>query len=83
LHYALTGVTYDIPRGHARWRGCIDVAPPSWLAAALAATLLVIAGYCATRLAAARWWRRSTDHGADVMHAVMGVAMAYMLVLTL
>jgi Domain of unknown function (DUF5134) len=56
------------------------MAPPSWLAAVLAAILLVIAGYCATRLAAARWWQRSTDHGADVMHTVMGVAMAGMLV---
>jgi hypothetical protein len=56
------------------------VAPPSWLAAALAAILLVIAGYCATRLATAHRLRRSTDHGADVMHVVMGVAMAGMLV---
>jgi len=56
------------------------VAPPSGLAAVLAAILLVIAGYCATRLAVARRWQRSTDHGADVMHTVMGVAMAGMLV---
>lgn len=45
----------------------------------LAAILLVIAGYCATRLAMARRWQRSTDHGADIMHIVMGVAMAGML----
>jgi hypothetical protein len=56
------------------------MAPPAWVAGVLAAVLLLIAGYCATRLAAARWWRRSTDHGVDVMHAVMGVAMAGMLV---
>ena len=56
------------------------MAPPPWVAGVLAAVLLLIAGYCATRLAAARWWRRSTDHGVDVMHAVMGVAMAGMLV---
>src|SRR5262245_1250093 len=56
------------------------MAPPAWLAGVLAAILLVIAGYCATRLAAARRLRRSTDHGADVMHIVMGVAMAGMLV---
>ena len=56
------------------------MAPPPWVAGVLAAVLLLIAGYCATRLVAARWWRRSTDHGVDVMHAVMGVAMAGMLV---
>ena len=56
------------------------MAPPSWLAGVLAALLLVIAGYCATRLATARRWRRSTDPGADTMHIVMGVAMAGMLV---
>ena len=56
------------------------MAPPPWVAGGLAAVLLLIAGYCATRLVAARWWRRSTDHGVDVMHAVMGVAMAGMLV---
>jgi uncharacterized protein DUF5134 len=56
------------------------MAPPSWVAGALAAVLLLIAGYCATRLIAARWWRRSTDQGVDVVHAAMGVAMAGMLV---
>src|SRR5215470_847024 len=56
------------------------MAPPTWVAGVLAAVVLLIAGYCATRLVAARWWRRSTDHGVDVMHAVMGVAMAGMLV---
>jgi hypothetical protein len=56
------------------------VAPPAWVAGVLAVVLLLIAGYCATRLAAAHWWRRSTDRGVDVMHAVMGVAMAGMLV---
>src|SRR5215470_15538018 len=56
------------------------MAPPTWVAGVLAAVVLLIAGYCATRLVAARWWRRSTDHGVDVLHAVMGVAMAGMLV---
>ncbi len=56
------------------------MAPPAWVAGVLAVILLVIAGYCVTRLVMARWWRRSTDHGVDVMHAVMGVAMAGMLV---
>ena len=54
--------------------------PPPWVAGALAAVLLAIAGYCATRLVAARWWQRSTDHAVDVMHTVMGVAMAGILV---
>lgn len=56
------------------------MAPPPWVAGVLAAILLLIAGYCATRLVAARRWRRSTDHGVDVVHAAMGVAMAGMLV---
>ena len=56
------------------------MAPPPWVAGVLAAVLLLIAGYCATRLVTARWWQRSTDHGVDVMHTVMGVAMAGMLV---
>ena len=56
------------------------MAPPPWVAGGLAAVLLLIAGYCATRLVTARWWQRSTDHGVDVMHTVMGVAMAGMLV---
>jgi hypothetical protein len=56
------------------------MAPPPWVAGVLAAVLLLIAGYRATRPVAARWWRRSTDHGVDVKHVVMGVAMAGMLV---
>jgi Domain of unknown function (DUF5134) len=56
------------------------MAPPPWVAGVLAAVLLLIAGYCASRLAMARWRRRSTDHAVDVMHAVMGVVMAGMLV---
>jgi hypothetical protein len=59
------------------------VAPPPWVAGVLAAVLLLIAGYCATRLVVARRWHRSTDHGVDVVHAAMGVAMAYMLILML
>jgi Domain of unknown function (DUF5134) len=56
------------------------MAPPPWVAGVLAAILLLIAGYCATRLVTARRWQRSTEHGVDVMHTVMGVAMAGMLV---
>ena len=53
---------------------------PSWLAVALAAIMILTSGYCASRLIAARRWRRPTEFDVDVMHAVMGVAMAGMLV---
>jgi hypothetical protein len=52
---------------------------PSWLSAALAAIMIIIACYCAGRLAVARSWRRPTDVDADALHTVMGVAMAGML----
>jgi len=42
--------------------------------------MIATAVYCASRLAAARRWRRPTEHDVDLMHAVMGVAMAGMLV---
>jgi hypothetical protein len=53
---------------------------PGWLAAALAAVMLATAVYCTGRLAVSRRWRRSTELDADSVHAVMGVAMAGMLV---
>ena len=53
---------------------------PSWLAGTLAAIMILTSGYCASRLVAARRWRRPTEFDVDVMHAVMGVAMAGMLV---
>jgi Domain of unknown function (DUF5134) len=56
------------------------MAGPAWLSAVVAATMLVIAAYCATRLVAARLWRRGIDLVADVNHLLMGVAMAGMLV---
>jgi hypothetical protein len=56
------------------------MAGPSWLAGTFAVLMLVTAGYCAGRLAAARWWRRATEHDVDLVHSVMGVAMAGMLV---
>lgn len=52
---------------------------PSWLSVALAAIMIIIACYCAGRLAVARSWRRATEVDADVLHTVMGVAMAGML----
>jgi hypothetical protein len=56
------------------------VTAPLWLAGALAAVMVVIAVYCAGRLVASRWWRRTTEVDADGIHVVMGVAMAGMLV---
>ena len=55
------------------------MAGPSWLAAALAAVMVVTAIYCAGRLVVSRLWRRPTEVDADSVHAVMGVAMAGML----
>jgi Domain of unknown function (DUF5134) len=57
-----------------------DMAEPRWLAALVAALMLVIAAYCAVRLVAARFWRRRVDVVADVNHLLMGVAMAGMLI---
>ncbi len=57
-----------------------EMAGPSWLAGIFATLMLVTAGYCTSRLAAARRWQRATEHDVDLMHAVMGVAMAGMLV---
>jgi hypothetical protein len=50
-----------------------------WLAAALAAVMIVTAGYCLTRLGLS--WRRGreTDRQVDSMHVLMGVVMAGML----
>ena len=56
------------------------MAGPSWLADAFAAVMIVIALYSASRLAASRWQRRETEFDADGVHAVMGLAMAGMLV---
>ena len=61
-------------------RGNTDVAGPSWLAGVFAAVMIVIAVYCASRLAISRLRRRDTEFDADGVHVVMGVAMAGMLV---
>jgi hypothetical protein len=53
---------------------------PSWLADAFAVIMIATAVYCASRLVAARWWRRTTDRDVDTAHVFMGVAMAGMLV---
>jgi hypothetical protein len=54
------------------------VVPSSRLAGALAAVMIMIALYCAGRLAISALRRRETEVDADVVHMVMGVAMAGM-----
>ncbi len=51
-----------------------------WLADTLAVAMLATAAYCAVRLAVSHIWRRGTERDVDLMHVVMGVAMAGMLV---
>jgi Domain of unknown function (DUF5134) len=51
---------------------------PSWLAAALAALMVVIALASASRLALSRLRRREAESDADGVHVVMGAAMAGM-----
>lgn len=55
------------------------MAGPAWLPDTFAAVMVVIAAYCATRLAVAIARRRETEADTDGMHLVMGVAMAGML----
>ena len=56
------------------------MAGPSWLAGTFAALMIVTAAYSASRLAVSRLRRRATELDADALHAVMGAAMAGMLV---
>jgi Domain of unknown function (DUF5134) len=56
------------------------VTGPPWLAGILAAIMIATAGYCATRLIIARAHRRRDERDVDLVHTVMGVAMAGMLV---
>ncbi|MGH3122231.1 MAG: DUF5134 domain-containing protein [Streptosporangiaceae bacterium] len=53
---------------------------PSWLAGILAVIMIATAAYCATRLIIARAHRRPDERDVDLVHTVMGVAMAGMLV---
>jgi Domain of unknown function (DUF5134) len=55
------------------------MAGPGWLNGLLAAVMLTVAAYNATRLVAALRWGRAADLDADGVHVVMGVAMAGML----
>jgi hypothetical protein len=53
---------------------------PSWLAGTFAVIMLATSAYCVSRLVAARRLRRHTERDIDVVHVLMGVAMAGMLV---
>jgi len=55
------------------------MAGPGWLTGLLAAVMLTVAAYNATRLAAALRWGRAAELDAEGVHVVMGVAMAGML----
>jgi hypothetical protein len=56
------------------------VTGPSWLAGILAVSMIATAAYCASRLIIARAHRRKDERDVDLIHTVMGVAMAGMLV---
>ena len=53
---------------------------PSWAGYLLAAVMIVTAVYCVSRLAAARLQGRPIEPDVDIVHVLMGVAMAGMLV---
>jgi hypothetical protein len=52
---------------------------PPWLAGAFAAVMILVAGYSASRLVASRLRGLATETDVDGLHAVMGTAMAGML----
>jgi Domain of unknown function (DUF5134) len=56
------------------------MAGPSWLAGTFAAVMILTAAYSASRLAVSRLRGQATEFDADALHAVMGTAMAGMLV---
>jgi flagellar biogenesis protein FliO len=53
---------------------------PSWLGYLLAVIMIVTAVYCVSRLTAARLRGRPTEPAVDIVHVLMGVAMAGVLV---
>ncbi|MFJ7949702.1 DUF5134 domain-containing protein [Streptomyces sp. NPDC096354] len=56
------------------------MAEPTWPAGIFAAITLAIALYCAIRLIAVRVQHRATAHDIDIVHVLMGTAMAGMFV---
>jgi Domain of unknown function (DUF5134) len=72
----------QVPRRALRFslaRGWAQMTEPGWLAGAFAGVMLLIATCCAVRLGFWRLRGRQADPQADVLHIVMGVAMAGML----
>src|SRR5436305_2065981 len=61
-------------------RESTDMAGPSWLAITFAAVVILAGAYSASRVAISRLRGRATEFDADALHAVMGAAMAGMLV---
>src|SRR5207344_2953021 len=66
--------------GRAALRDGTDMAGPSWLAGIFAAVMILTGAYSASRLAISRLRGPATEVDADALHAVMGAAMAGMLV---
>ena len=56
------------------------MASPAWLADLFASAMLLMAGYCASRLILARVQQRPAERDIDLVHVLMGLAMAGMLV---
>ena len=56
------------------------MAGPSWLAGTFAGVMILTAAYSVSRLAVSRLRGQATEFDADALHAVMGAAMAGMLV---
>lgn len=56
------------------------MASPAWLADLFASAMLLTAGYCASRLILARVQQRPAERDIDLVHVLMGLAMAGMLV---
>lgn len=52
---------------------------PVWITRCFAALMLGISAYAACRLIASRLWRRKVELDADIVHLLMGIAMAGML----
>ena len=53
---------------------------PTWLSSVFVAMMLGVAGFCAGRLVVARRTRRPAEVDSDIVHVLMGVAMAGMLI---
>ena len=61
----------------------MNMSGPGWLADIFAAVVLIVAGYSAGRLLASRAWARPAHFDLDVVHLLMGLAMAGMFVAAL